>query len=128
MWGDYAVLFFERANKTFNDVSIIHVLLLIDTQEVLCVIKRGEFLGSEKVVNIPGNSASMTALTKQDERDIRTGIQLRVDAIVIPGARNAVYINNVKNFVCTWIIFLATVFPYTEHSYRYASCSRRLFF
>lgn len=73
---------------------------VIDAEEVYCVVKRGDFLGSEKVVNIPGISNGMTALTGQDEEDIRTGIRLKVDAIAIPGARNADFIDDVKRFLC----------------------------
>lgn len=64
------------------------------------MIKRGEFLGSEKVVHISGIPIGMKALTERDEEDIRTGIQLKVDAIMIPGIRNASFFNRVKYFVC----------------------------
>jgi len=70
-----------------------------DEDEVYCVIKRGEYLGSEKVVHVPGIPVGSTALTKLDEEKIRTGIQLKVDVILVPGVRNSVFFDNVRKFV-----------------------------
>ncbi|VVC45084.1 Pyruvate kinase,Pyruvate kinase-like, insert domain,Pyruvate/Phosphoenolpyruvate kinase-like [Cinara cedri] len=72
----------------------------VETDEVYCLIKRGEFLGSQKTVHIPGIPIGVTALTEQDEEDVRIGIQLKVDVILVPGVRNAAYFTQVKNFVC----------------------------
>lgn len=80
--------------------KIKYIFLFSDIEEVYCVIKRGEFLGSEKIMHIPGIPTGLAALTKEDEEAIRTGIQLKIDVIVIPGVRNAAYMNEVKGFVC----------------------------
>lgn len=74
--------------------------MYLDIEEVYCLIKRGEYLGSQKVVHIPGIPIGVTTLTDKDEDDIRIGIQLKVDAIMIPGVRNAASFNRVKHFVC----------------------------
>jgi len=63
------------------------------------MVHRGEFLGSEKVVHISGIPIGLMELTEQDEEHIRTGIQLKVDAIMIPGIRNVGFFNRVKYFV-----------------------------
>jgi len=63
------------------------------------VIKRGEFLGSEKIVHVPGIPVGSTSLSKLDEEKIRTGIQLKVDVILVPGVRNSVFFDHVRKFV-----------------------------
>ena len=63
------------------------------------MVKRGEFLGSKKVVHVPGIPVGSTALTKLDEEKIRTGIQLKVDVILVPGVRNSVFFDSVRKFV-----------------------------
>lgn len=85
-----------------HSVEYIYVgtYVVTDFEEVYCIIKRGELLGSEKVVHIPGIPIGLKALTAQDEEDIRTGILLKVDAIMIPGIRNVSFFNRVKYFVC----------------------------
>lgn len=74
-------------------------MILVDPDQVYCVIKRGGFLGSQKVVHIPGIPIGVTALTKEDEKHVRTGVQLKIDAIMVPGVRNAAFFNCVKKFV-----------------------------
>lgn len=64
-----------------------------------CVIKRGGFLGSEKIVHVPEIPIGATALSAQDEEKIRTGIHLNVDVILVPGVRNSVFFNHVRKFV-----------------------------
>lgn len=64
-----------------------------------CVIKRGGLLGSQKVVHIPNIPIGMKELTLQDEENIRIGIKLKVDVIMIPGVRDAEFFNSVKHFV-----------------------------
>jgi len=66
---------------------------------VYCVIKRGEFLGSEKTVHIPKIPIGSTTLSKLDEEKIRTAIQLKVDVILVPGVRNSVFFDHVRKFV-----------------------------
>jgi len=70
-----------------------------DEDEVYCVIKRGEFLGSEKTVHISKIPIGSTALSKLDEEKIRTGIQLKVDVILVPGVGNSVFFDHVRKFV-----------------------------
>lgn len=81
----------------------------VETEEVYCIIKRGEFLGSQKVVHIPGIPIGMTGLTPQDEENIRTGIKLKVDVIMVPGVRDAKLFNHVKNFVSKCILYVQLV-------------------
>lgn len=75
-------------------------VFFLDVDEVYCLIKRGEYLGPQKIVHIPGIPIGATALTKEDENYVRLGIQLKVDVIMIPGVRNAGFFDHVKNFVC----------------------------
>lgn len=63
------------------------------------MVKRGEFLGSEKVVHVPGIPIGSTTLSKLDEEKIRTGIQLNVDVILVSGVRNSMFLNHVRKFV-----------------------------
>ncbi|XP_008185335.1 pyruvate kinase isoform X3 [Acyrthosiphon pisum] len=87
-------------DRIYLDYGKIELAVLrVDEDEVYCVIKRGEFLGSEKVVHVPGIPVGSTALTKLDEEKIRTGIQLKVDVILVPGVRNSVFFDSVRKFV-----------------------------
>ncbi|XP_001944086.1 pyruvate kinase isoform X2 [Acyrthosiphon pisum] len=89
-------------DRIYLDYGKIELAVLrVDEDEVYCVIKRGEFLGSEKVVHVPGIPVGSTALTKLDEEKIRTGIQLKVDVILVPGVRNSVFFDSVRKFVVT---------------------------
>lgn len=72
---------------------------LVDDDEVFCVIKRGEFLGSRRVVHVPGMPIGTTELTAQDKTNVRTGIHFKVDVIMVAGAKDAQYFNSVKNFI-----------------------------
>lgn len=63
------------------------------------MIKRGEFLGSRRVVHVPGMPIGTTSFTARDKSNVRTGIHLKVDVIIVAGARDAEYFNSVKNFI-----------------------------
>lgn len=67
---------------------------------MFCIVKRGELLGEEKLVHIPGIPIGMTKLSEKDEEIVRTGIRLNVDVIIVPGVRNAEFFRQVKRFVC----------------------------
>ncbi|XP_026806465.1 pyruvate kinase-like [Rhopalosiphum maidis] len=87
-------------DRIYLDYGKIELAVIrIDEYEVYCVIKRGEFLGSEKIVHVPGIPIGLTSLTKLDEEKIRTGIQLKVDVILVPGVRNSMIFNHVRKFV-----------------------------
>lgn len=73
----------------------------VDTDEVYCTVKRGEYLRDETLVHIPGIPIGMTMLTDKDKENIRTGIRLKVDIIMVPGVRNGEFFNQVKRF-CKW--------------------------
>ncbi|KAL4142261.1 hypothetical protein QTP88_004755 [Uroleucon formosanum] len=89
-------------DRIYLDYGKIELAVIrVDEDEVYCLIKRGEFLGSEKVVHVPGIPVGSTALTKLDEEKIRTGIQLKVDVILVPGVRNSVFFDQVRKFVVT---------------------------
>ncbi|CAI6353367.1 unnamed protein product [Macrosiphum euphorbiae] len=89
-------------DRIYLDYGKIELAVIrVDEDEVYCVIKRGEFLGSKKVVHVPGVPVGSTALTKLDEEKIRTGIQLKVDVILVPGVRNSVFFDSVRKFVGT---------------------------
>ncbi|XP_022172345.1 pyruvate kinase-like [Myzus persicae] len=89
-------------DRIYLDYGKIELAVIrVDEDEVYCLIKRGEFLGSEKVVHVPGIPVGSTALSKLDEEKIRTGIQLKVDVILVPGVRNSVFFEQVRKFVVT---------------------------
>ncbi|XP_026820468.1 pyruvate kinase-like [Rhopalosiphum maidis] len=75
------------------------VVIRVDEDEVYCMIKRGEWLGSEKTVHMPKIPIGSTALSKLDKEKICTAIQLKVDVILVPGVRNSVFFNHVRKFV-----------------------------
>lgn len=75
--------------------SSFHVVF----QDVLCLIKRGELLGSRRVVHIPGVPVDTAAFTKQYERNIKVGSQLKVDIILVPRVQDATSFNTIKNLV-----------------------------
>ncbi|XP_060866433.1 pyruvate kinase-like [Metopolophium dirhodum] len=96
------ILRLKTNDRIYLDYGKIELAVIrVDEDEVYCVIKRGEFLGSEKVVHVPGIPVGSTALTKLDEEKIRTGIQLKVDVILVPGVRNSVFFDSVRKFVVT---------------------------
>lgn len=80
----------------------------VDSDEVYCVIKRGEYLGEERLVHIPGIPIGMTELTAKDEEIVRTGIRLKVDIIMVPGVKNAEFFHKVKRFVCKSLSVIKT--------------------
>lgn len=95
---------YRRHVETYHDRGTRGAVLkrnryLVDSDEVFCVIKRGEFLGSRRVVHVPGMPIGTTKLTAQDKTNVRTGIHLKVDVIMVAGAKDAEYFNSVKNFV-----------------------------
>ncbi|KAL5240901.1 hypothetical protein ACI65C_008311 [Semiaphis heraclei] len=96
------ILRLKPNDRIYLDYGKIELAVIrVDDDEVYCVIKRGEFLGSEKVVHVPGIPVGSTALSKLDEEKIRTGIQLKVDVILVPGVRNSVFFDHVRKFVVT---------------------------
>lgn len=80
-------------------VLTLFVCLYKDDDQVYCVIKIGDYLGSRKTVHIPGIPIGVTTLTKEDEKHIQIGIQHKIDVIMVPGVRNAAFFNCVKEFV-----------------------------
>lgn len=94
----YELLSQKRGNRIF--------LLAVDHVEAYCIIKRGGLLGSQKVVHIPNIPIGMKELTGQDEENIRTGIKLKVDVIMIPGVRDAAFFNSVKHFIGKFLYFI----------------------
>ncbi|CAI6347792.1 unnamed protein product [Macrosiphum euphorbiae] len=96
------ILRLKPNDRIYLDYGKIELAVIrVDEDEVYCVIKRGEFLGSKKVVHVPGIPVGSSALTKLDEEKIRTGIQLKVDVILVPGVRNSVFFDSVRKFVGT---------------------------
>lgn len=69
-----------------------------DSEELQCLVRRGDFLGSERMVHIPGMPIP-AGLTDDDEGRIRKAIQNKIDVILIPGVRDAAYVYRVKEFV-----------------------------
>ncbi|XP_060835514.1 pyruvate kinase-like [Rhopalosiphum padi] len=87
-------------DQIFLDYGKIELTVIrVDEYEVYCVINRGEILGSEKTVHVSGIPIGSTSLSKLDEEKIRTGIQLKVDVILVPGVRNSMFFNHVRKFV-----------------------------
>ncbi|KAE9541213.1 hypothetical protein AGLY_004458 [Aphis glycines] len=94
------ILRLKTNDRIYLDYGKIELAVIrVDEDEVYCVIKRGEFLGSEKIVHVPGIPVGSTSLSKLDEEKIRTGIQLKVDVILVPGVRNSVFFDHVRKFV-----------------------------
>lgn len=71
----------------------------LDFNQVYCVVKRGEYLGSQKVVHIPGIPIGVTTLSKDDESHVRLAIELKIDGMIISGVRNAAFLNSVKKII-----------------------------
>lgn len=84
-------------------IKVFEYIFNVDLDKVYCVIKRGGFLGSQKIVHIPGIPIAVTALTKEDEKHVLIGIELKVDAILIPCVRNSAFYNCVKTFVSKYL-------------------------
>ncbi|XP_050527313.1 pyruvate kinase-like isoform X2 [Daktulosphaira vitifoliae] len=89
----------KENDPIFLDYGKIELIVTkVETEELQCKIKRGGLIGSKRVVLIPGIPIP-TLLTEEDENRIRIGIRQKVDVILIPGVRNAAFINRVKDFV-----------------------------
>ncbi|CAH1731973.1 hypothetical protein AGLY_015454 [Aphis glycines] len=96
------ILRLKTNDRIYLDYGKIELAVIrVDEDEVYCVIKRGELLGSEKTVHIPKIPIGSTTLSKLDEEKIRTAIQLKVDVILVPGVRNSVFFDHVRKFVNT---------------------------
>lgn len=72
-------------------------------------------MGSQKVVHISNIPIGMKELTGQDEENIRTGIKLKVDIIMIPGVRDAAFFNLVKNFIGKFLDLTIYITTLTFH-------------
>ncbi|XP_025198002.1 pyruvate kinase-like [Melanaphis sacchari] len=96
------ILRLKTNDRIYLDYGKIELAVIrVDENEVYCEIKRGGFLGSEKAVHMPRTPIGLTALSKLDEKNIRTAIKLKVDVILIPGVRNSAFFNHVREFVYT---------------------------
>jgi pyruvate kinase len=83
----------------FDDGYVSSVVLEKDASGVLIEIKNGGLIRSGKGVNIPGLSFFQSAVTEQDEIDIRFGCQQDVDLIAASFVRNAEDILHIKKLL-----------------------------
>ncbi|MFW5972179.1 MAG: pyruvate kinase [Bacillota bacterium] len=91
---------FEKGQKILIDDGIIKLeIISIEEKELKCQVLRGDILGERKGVNIPGVTLSLPSLTEKDKLDLKTGIKLGIDYIMLPFTRNADDIKNIKKYL-----------------------------
>jgi pyruvate kinase len=68
----------------------------VDSKRVNCEVLVGGPLSSNKGINLPGSSLSVSALTEKDRRDLIFGLQLGVDYVAMSFVRRKEDIEQVK--------------------------------
>lgn len=83
----------------FDDGYVSSVVIEKDLDGVIVEIKNGGVIRSGKGVNVPGLNFFQSAVTEQDELDIRFGCQQDVDIIAASFVRNAEDILQIKKLL-----------------------------
>lgn len=101
----------ERVSITYkdlpNDVAAGSTILMddgliglevesVDDTEITCKILNGGLLGERKGINVPGTNVSLPSVTEQDEKDIRFGCSMGIDAIAASFIRDAAGVNEIR--------------------------------
>ncbi|XP_050440040.1 pyruvate kinase-like [Adelges cooleyi] len=97
--GAENIMRLKQGDPIYLDYGKIELVVQkVGEDRLHCLIKRGEVLGSKRVVHIPGIPIP-AVLTEDDEERVRTAIQHKIDVILIPGVRDAAFVNRIKDFV-----------------------------
>ena len=71
----------------------------VDGTDILCTVQNPGTLGQRKQLNIPDITIPLPIITKQDERDLRFGIEMGVDYIAASFVRNAEDVRAIRTFL-----------------------------
>ncbi|MFP4017401.1 MAG: pyruvate kinase, partial [Halanaerobiales bacterium] len=71
----------------------------IENKKIHCKIIRGGLLGERKGVNIPNIKIPLPSITAKDREDIKLGIKLGIDFIMLPFTRSIDDVNLLREFL-----------------------------
>lgn len=71
----------------------------INNLDVTCTVFQGGFLGERKGINLPGAKLPLPSLTEKDREDIKMGIELGLDYIMLPFTRSSEDITVLRDFL-----------------------------
>ena len=70
-----------------------------EDNEALCQVVNGGLLGEHKGVNLPGVKLRISAMTEEDERHLRFGLEQGVDYVALSFVRSAREVKAVKDLI-----------------------------
>lgn len=71
----------------------------IRKKDLYCKVLRGGLLGERKGINIPETRLLFSSLTTKDKKDIKTGIELGIDFIMLPFTRSIDDVKILKDYL-----------------------------
>ena len=87
-------------DKILLDDGLIRLkVVAVGKDQVNCVVTSGGLLKENKGINLPGVSVSAPSLTEKDKRDVKFGIQNKVDFFALSFVRRAEDLRAIKAFL-----------------------------
>ena len=68
----------------------------VEGTDIYCKIQNGGALGERKGINVPGTNIGLPSVTEQDEKDIRFGCEMGIDAIAASFIRDAAGVKEIR--------------------------------